>query len=322
MMDATQVDIRLAVGVPTGEQPIKVVCPMHYERIGSHDNTGSLCVYRANIHCMGCGWHVSRRYASLAYLLGMWDGKGNENGQRVSSAVKAIKDKGLDRFLGVEQRGHSLAPPPLDPYMADSFHQYLLCRTDKVDELRTERGLTLATLQDYRIGYTGTHFSIPVLDGADRVHTLRYRGDKHCTDTHAEGYSKYQGVRGYNEPVLFPMQSVRGLSHVEELWITEGEFDALASTQEGGLSLTVTNGAQAVAGIAELISSVLPSLLIGRWVIAVDQDKAGEACAEKLMAVLFDRGQAVVRAVWDSCCKDLSDFYSRGGDRRDIRYAS
>src|SRR5216684_2996809 len=84
-----EVDIRLAVGEPHGDTPIMQVCPMH------EDDTGSLAVYRKNLHCFGCGFHLKRRYSSLAWLLGLWDGETDEDGMVATTAgVKMKRDLG------------------------------------------------------------------------------------------------------------------------------------------------------------------------------------------------------------------------------------
>jgi hypothetical protein len=309
------IDIRLAVGVPVGESPIKVICPMHTDLVGS------LAVYRSNINCFGCGYHVSRRYAALAFLLGEWSGRGDENGQQATAAVGRVKAAGLDKFLGTEKQAASIVPP-IDPYMAESFHRYLLYREDKVEELQAERGLSLGTIRDNVLGYTGTHFTIPLFNLDGNCCGVRYRADGRVCDTHEQGYSKYEGLRNWNTPTLYPLRSLRGLHALEVLWIVEGEYDALISNQQRSVTLTVTNGAGAVARIVELMDAALPSLSVNRWVVAVDQDAAGEQCAEKLLAVLTDRGQEVVRAVWDTRYKDLSEYYVAGGSKREIRYAA
>lgn len=321
------VDIRLAVGDPVGERPIKLICPLHMERLGVPDDVGSLAVYRSNVHCFGCGYHLRRRFAALAFLLGAWDGKGSEDGERCRSAVRSVKQR-LQEFVsaggGVAPQAYT--PPPPDPIMVEAFHQFLLTPASQggmedrlVDALMTERGLSLATIREYRLGHTGTHFTIPVpsLDGGWL--TVRYRADEQLVDVHDTAYRKYEGTWGHNSPVLYPLHILRGLSYVQELWVVEGEFDAISGNQAGDVTLTVTNGAGSIDKLPGLLFDLLPppSLLIGSWVIATDQDPAGEKAAEKLRSVL--PGQSVTRARWP-WGKDITEFYSRGGSRKKIWY--
>src|SRR6266487_3510786 len=124
MLDPTTIDIRLAVGQPDGERPIMLTCPRHRERIGSEDDRGSLAVYRSQFHCYGCQWHTSKRYASLAFLLGAWDGRGREDGPHATEAVRSIKPR-LKEFVSGMPGKQAGYVPPLDPYQAESFHRYL-----------------------------------------------------------------------------------------------------------------------------------------------------------------------------------------------------
>jgi hypothetical protein len=330
------VDIRLAVGEPTGESPIKMTCPLHFERVGQEDDSASLAVYRQNVHCFGCGFHIVRRYASLAFLLGLWDGRGDENSEKVREAVRKLKPR-LKKWTSEHHEPLvKYVPPPIDPVTVEAFHQYLLLyREDRlVDELMTKRGLSYATVRKYRLGHTGTHFTIPVphLDGTWA--TLRYRTDEEYADTNAGDFRKYEGTWGRNAPLLYPLQVVRGLPEnkngqvvLDELWIVEGEFDAISSNQVQAQShdgmrratLTITNGAGNIAKIDEMVKAQLPNLVVGRWVIAVDQDNAGEQAATALLSLLYESGEKAVRARW-SGAKDLTEYYANGGSRRKMSY--
>ena len=281
-----EIDVRLAVGRPSGDNPIKILCPMH------PDVNPSLCVYRGNLNCLGCGFHVSRRYASLAFLLGYWDGHGDENSGIVRQAVRRIN---LKNYVGrgiMKQATRNI--PPLDPYAADSFHQYLL-RYGPLGRLMRERGLTYATVCAYRLGYTGSHFTIPVYDMDGRLYTLKYRADDRLVDADGGDMHKYGGISGHNSSVLFSLPTLRGRTQIDELWISEGEFDCISSTQAGCVTLTATNGASSLCRIPDMVANDLPWLIVKRWVLATDQDEAGESAATKLAAIL---GACAWRARW------------------------
>lgn len=318
-----EVDVRLVLGEPIGEQPFKVNCPVriHKARIGQEDDKSSMAVYRGNIHCFGCGFHIRRRYASIAFLLGLWDGIGDEDSLLVGEKVKEAK-KQLPGFINRRRQQERLPEPePLDPYMDLAFHQFLLrCKPDRLmDELMTKRGLTLGTIKERRIGHTGTHFTIPVYSVDGRLVTIRYRADEAVCDIHAPDYRKYEGTWRRNDPVLYPLPVLRGIHALEELWIVEGEFDAIASNQEGAITLTVTNGAGSISKIVELILFGLPQLSIKRFVVATDQDGAGDAAAASVLSILSDLGLSGVRARWRDA-KDLNEFYAVGNSRKGIWY--
>ena len=321
MVDPLEVDIRTAIGKPHGNTPIKMTCPMHKERIGVEDDRASLAVYRANLHCFGCSFHTTRRYASLAFLLGEWDGRGSENSMRVREAVRRIKKRLPEFVSGRDQGPVSWTPPPVSPYTVEAFHQYMLRYAENrmVDELMKKRGLTAETIREHKLGYTGTHFTLPVygLDGS--VQTIRYRADDRVLDPNAGDYRKYEGTWGHNSPYLYALPTLRGVQAVENLWIVEGEFDQLANTQSGNATVTVTNGATNVSKLPEMVGDQMPRLRINRWIVATDQDQAGELAASQVMAVLSNRGQRAVRARW-SKGKDLTEFYAGGGTRGRITY--
>jgi len=287
-----------------------LICPFH------KDDVGSLAVYRGNLHCYGCNWHIKRRYSSLAFLLGLWSGRGSEDGIMATDAVKKIN---LGKFVsGKPERGPAakFIPPPPDPTTVEAFHQYFL-RYGPLESFMKERGLSLDTIRKYKLGYSTTHFVIPVPNLEGSWQTLRYRSDDGLVDSGGEGYKKYDGLYGRNQPALFPLSSrFHGAGAIDELWIVEGELDSLASIQAGMTTLTVTGGAGAVAKVADMIADELPWLQIGRWVIATDLDQAGEECANKLLGYLGCNG---VRARWGRG-KDLGEWYSSGGTREGIRY--
>lgn len=321
MINPLKVDIRLAVGVPHGQTPIKVLCPMHKERLGVEDVVGSLAVYRSNLHCYGCQFHTTRRYASLALLLGYWDGHGSENSEMVRLAVKRIDlTKYTGKAINIKQSS-SFTPSPPNPYAVLAFHQYLLRYgmgregLGPLNRLMCTRNLSIDTIRRYTLGHTGSHFSIPVYDVSGSLLTIRYRADELLTDNSDPAFKKYDGTWGYNTAYLYPLPIVLGLSEIESLWITEGEFDALSSNQAGATTLTVTNGAGQVEYILDMIAAELPWLRVHRYVIATDQDAAGEGVANKLISML---GSNAVRARWGGGAKDLCQFYSEGGSREQI----
>lgn len=322
MIAYKEVDIRLAVGQPysSGEAPIKIVCPMHAERIGSEDDKGSLAVYRKNIHCFGCGYHLKRRYSSLAFLLGEWDGRGDENGDAAREAVMRVKSRLADFKDGEDGIGPRrwVAPEPTEIEVR-AFSRYLMKykRGRLRDELQRKRGMTIETIKQYKLGHTGTHFTIPVPNMEGGYYTFRYRADEEVTDTNAPDFRKYDGQFGRNDPVLFPLPVIRDVSELEELWIVEGEYDAIASNQAGNTTLTITNGATNIAKIYKMIRDSFPNLVVKRWVISTDQDAAGDAAALALAEVLSESGQKWVRARWEGA-KDLTEYYALG--RREITY--
>ena len=317
-----KVDIRLAVGTPVGDQPIKMMCPdrIHMKRVEHADDKGSLAVYSDNIQCFGCGFHIGRRYAALAFLLGYWDGEGDVESGEVTAAVKKVKRE-LPRFVNRHPvQAKEPYVPRINPYTVEAYQQFLFkYKGDRlVDELYIKRGLTEESVRYYGIGHTGTHYSIPVLGESGQLYTIRFRSDEEVTDGTGQDSRKYQGLWGRNKPTLFPMQAVLGLTEIGELWVTEGEFDAIASNQAGAITLTITNGAGNVSKIVEMVAEL--GIHVNRWTIATDQDGPGEKAAEKLVTELFKSGQSQVRRARWAWGKDLTEYYATGGSRERITY--
>lgn len=317
-----QIDLRLLFGQPRGSQPVKINCPMHLLRLGVEDDKASMAVYDGNVHCFGCGYHLRRRGASLVFLLGEWDGLGDEDGEGCLDAVRRVKSR-LHEWKSGEMGQQAKArwtPPPPSEFEVLAFHHYLLrYRQNRLhDELIDRRGYSLETVKRYRLGHTGTHFTIPIPDLSDGYSTIRYRADETVTDVEGDDFRKYQGIYGRNEPVLYPLSAMPDMPEdasaivLDELWIVEGEYDAISGNQAGHPTLTMTNGANTISRIVEMIKCELPWISVRRWVLATDQDPAGEKAASELARELSLSGQVWTRARWDGA-KDLTEYYSNKG---------
>jgi hypothetical protein len=207
----------------------------------------------------------------------------------------------------------------LDPYAPRSFHLYMLkYQQERMQaELMAKRGFTFGTIQRYLLGHTGEYWTIPVYDLEGGLYTIRYRADDEYTTPDT---SKYGGLKGRNDTMLYPFSAIAGRRFIEQLWIVEGEYDSLAVNQALALDgardracVTATNGAESVRRIVELVRET--GLDVGRWVIATDQDGPGECAAQDLLDQLA--GQDAVRAYWHGG-KDACEYLAAGGSLRDV----
>lgn len=305
-MQPIKVDLRALVvnPLPRGLSPVLVQCPCH------NDPGASLAVYDNHAFCHGTCQRYFRRYEGIALLLGWWDGR-PETVNRALAKVYSSLDS-----LPLAQRVQAADRPlkPLDKALADTFHRYLLSSPETLAYFMAWRGLEERTVEEFNLGYTGTHFTIPVPagSGGGELYTIRYRQDPRLFSD-GEG-SKYSGITGRNTATLYSMRSLVDIERAGECWLLEGEYDAQVGKQLGFPSATITNGAGALVRVVELIiaAGVKPT----KWVIAVDQDEAGEKAAWELQQQL---GSAAVRARWDSGYKDISAFNVAGGRGQDIR---
>ena len=115
---------------------------------------------------------------------------------------------------------------------------------------------------------------------------------------------KYMQVKGAGRGALF------GLSHLSDrqtLVLCEGELDAILLRQEAGELVDVAATGSAMTRPAPQFLAHLAGA--SRWLVALDQDKAGDAGA-----VWWDDFSRRVRRVRPLQGNDLTEFYQAGGD--------
>ncbi len=317
-----EIDLRVAVGRPYQDLPIKMNCPdhVHYPRVRKHDDKSSMAVYHDHLYCYGCGFLLRLRFSALAFLLGKWDGMGDEWGSAGREAAGKVKAE-LPKFIHSVNTGEGVESSyktALDLYAPRSFHLYMLkYERDRMDkELVQKRGLTYETIEACGLGHTGTHFSIPVYDRNSELVGIRFRSDDVRTDR--RNTAKYSAIRGHNEPSLYPLRVLQGLSHVETLWIVEGEYDAISVNQAGEVCLTCTNGSSTIS--SKIVGMIFDlGVAVGFWILALDQDGPGDKAARDIAAELDGRGQRHVRARW-SPGKDLTEYLAAGNGLEGVTY--
>lgn len=295
------VDIRLALTntPPANGGAVMMRCPFKEKHI---DNTYSLAVYPGNVHCHGCGFHLARRYESLAFVLGLWDGRGDgTDAARVGADVAHLF---VGRPIGQEQDLQPLNNSIALPYRIHLWGD----RPDRLAHFMEWRGVSEETVDRFRIGYDVCgRYVLPVYSACHQLQTLRYRIDDFECDL------KYVGMTGRNKTYLYPawiLQERLAMGAVTDLWIVEGELDTLPLWERGIPAITVTNGAGQVPNILALIQAEFGKCYT-RIVIATDQDEAGNMAARRL--------GLGVRAVWGSG-KDITEYLRGGGRMEEITY--
>lgn len=312
MVNPREIDLRLAIGEPVADEPLPMTCPklIHEGRIGQRDATQSLRVYEKNLHCFGCGFHTSRKqlYASLALLLGLWDGVSDDYKPAMLAKAQA------ERFVrtGKPASRNVMSVPPLSQVLWRGYEQFLWspARIHRVrDYLMDERGFTEETIHAAHLGHDGTRFVIPVFDvSGTRVLTYRYRRD----DYYDEEGPKYSGTRDYNQPVLYPLHLMVDWS---DIVIVEGEFDALMLWQHDISAVTVTNGASQSWRVPDLLHAASPK--VRRVSIATDMDGAGLVERGKIRGEAEKFGWGVQEWTWSrKYGKDISEVLVNGFRRR------
>lgn len=133
-------------------------------------------------------------------------------------------------WLGVE-RPKFVAPkkeyqPPVRPEGTRKVE------ATSVEKYLHERGLNDTTIRNFRIAAEGDRILFPFIDPTGETRMIKFRDTKD---------KKRQGPTSAGQmPVLFGWQAID--QNTREVWITEGEFDAMAAYQMGVSALSVPFG--------------------------------------------------------------------------------
>ena len=339
-LNASKIDIRLAVEQlqPVDASPLMIRCPAHKSRLGVEDDKGSLAVYPRNVKCYGCDFYTSPKqvYASLALVLGLWDGSGDD--YRPAMEAKKVAHKYTS---GVKHTFKTVpAEIPTEGQVLGmarflwNYKKELL-----VDEFVNRRGIGLSVVHSSRIGYTGSMFSIPIYGKEGQLLTVRYRRDDRLgseDDPSGKPGPKYKGTRGVNQTFLYPEHRLQkyldrrggassdngvngnggGARGKFNLFVCEGEFDSLAWWSRAIPAITATNGAGQSKRIPELLCAAFGSELVDRvrFVCAMDGDARGlEARGEAGLAAKR-LGFEVLSVSWPNGLKDGCEVCAKYGE--------
>jgi len=191
---------------------------------------------------MYCPLHDdSNRSASLNVYGGVWFCQAGCGGGTVVDLIKARErwispNPGAVRN-GYHPRGRNGAMETVTEAMVAAWAQNLLDNKAALDDITARRGLTAETLQQFEIGWRRDRkvYTIPVRGEDGELANVRF-----YTPTPKQGRRKMWGLRGRNEPRLYPINQ---LEH-DTIVICEGELDALATIQSGWAAITRTAAAK------------------------------------------------------------------------------
>lgn len=165
--------------------------------------------------------------------------------------------KRFDDFVKGSIPGVLVTDEPIPAQVIEGYHAILLADSSRLAWLRDRRGLSEATLREYRIGWDSDRFTIPVRERDEIVNIRKYKPE-------AKNDKVINHGTGHGRPRLFPE-----VGSVGPVYLLEGEMDTLLARQLGYPGHTVTSG-------AGQWHSSLDASLQGRDVyIVYDMDKAG-----------------------------------------------
>jgi len=248
--------------------------------------------------------HDTNRSASLNVYGGVWFCQAGCGGGPVTELIK-IRDSWVSPNPGAVRngyhpRGRNGAMETVTEAMVAAWAQNLLDNKDALDDITARRGLTAETLQRYEIGWRRDRkvYTIPVRGQDGELANVRF-----YTPTPKEGRRKMWGLRGRNEPRLYPIDQ---LEH-DTIVICEGEFDALITIQSGFPAITRT-------AAAKVWHPSWNALFAGKRVyLCHDSDAAGVG-GNRLVGHHLGRGSdcfvvSLPYPVLDKHGQDLTDFW-------------
>lgn len=295
-------------GVKMERGEVAALCPFHDE---SHP---SLFVNAARkvFYCQGCG-----QKGSLIDLHMQVQGLPFRD-----SLLRLADELGIDaenpaptRILPAARTPSDSRPPPISPRKVDFWHNELRQKQEKQTCLIKDRGLKRKTLAQYKIGWDGQRYTIPVYDDkGDIVNIRRYDPQKRTSGKMLNYVETVDGkVRRYGSPArLYGLDELKKSNgRTRQIVVCEGEWDRLLLCQHGHLAVTGTHGAKTWR------KEWTPLFTGENVVLLFDTDRQGRAAAKQVAEALLP----VAAAVRDIALplkdldrhKDVTDWYVAEG---------
>jgi len=210
--------------------------------------------------------------------------------------IHPLKDEPLPK------RGHSnqRRPPPIPK---DQIEHYVKALPDEaVQFLREHRGLTKEVIDSYKIGWCEEkeRFTIPIPWQGKYINVRLYHPDRN---------PKILPISSDRSIQLFPEDQLEG----DEIWLCEGELDALCAISHGLAAVSVT------AGAGSWKEQFTPRFKGKKVYIVYDCDEAGRKGAKKIAEILSRVAQVKVVDLGLKEGEDLTNwFVDYGKSKEDL----
>lgn len=207
------------IGKPKRNGEQDMYCPLHED----NKRSASLNVYTGEWYCFaGCG---GGGIVDLMRRHGRWVPPGaashsaNSNGRSSSGSIAPIAVPSEVITIG----------------KIEGWHSALMSDDARMDYLLFERGLTEATIKEYKIGFDQdkTVYTIPVFGPKGEIWNVRRYTNR------ANARTKIWSVEGMRVTELYPVAMLEN----DKLVLCEGEWDTLLTIQNGYPAITRTAGA-------------------------------------------------------------------------------
>lgn len=269
--------------------------------------------------CAYCEQPGNSKSPSASYHLGMgvWHCMGKCGaGGSIKNLVRKITSDTLPKGRAVKDspdnvvdiKGGKKPTKPLPtPAQIKRWQKKLLGNPQAMRIMTEKRGLDKETIKQYKIGFDGQRFTIPVYDAdGELVNVRRY---KQNAREHKDKMLSW-GV-GHGEGRIYGLET---LAEHDDILYTEGELDRLIALQNGIPAVTDTAGAQT-------FKAEWAKHFKGKNVyLAYDEDQAGDRGAQKARKILESTANAIYRVKLDTGIKggDVTDFFLMGRGKAEM----
>lgn len=301
------------------------------------NSTGAFTVYRTNYYCFSCHQHGDifdlaekveniSKHSVVQYLADKYhvrldfltERRKNSSTAKTSSSLSVIGNGGADTKecsadLDVENCGE------------ENFDSFFLDANKHLCETNYHRGISVETLNHFNVGFVpewkhpknshspvSPRLIIPTSSGSYLARDVRNE-DEIPENQRSYVKSKVGKVHIFNE---------KALEMGDIVYVSEGELDALSIIDIAGYDSAV--GLGSVSNVDFFLSVINKTAHKPKFIIALDNDSAGEKARNELTAGFDERG--IEYCVYDTCCgfKDPNEALMNSPEtfRRVVRYGT
>ena len=312
----------------------KFVCVFCGSGSGAN-STGAFTVYRTNYYCFSCHQHgdifdLAEKVENISknsvvqYLADKYHVQIDFLTERRKNSLEAQSFSSLSVIEnnGADTKGCSAA---LDDENCgeENFDSFFLDANKHLYETNYHRGISVETLNHFNVGFVpewkhpknphspvSPRLIIPTSSGSYLARDVRNE-DEIPENQRSYVKSKVGKVHIFNEKALETSNIV---------YVVEGELDALSIIDTAGYDSAV--GLGSVSNVSYLLSVLDKIEHKPKFIIALDNDSAGEKARNELTAGFDERG--IEYCVYDTCCgfKDPNEALINSSEafRRAVMY--
>ena len=312
----------------------KFVCIFCGSGTGAN-STGAFTVYRTNFYCFSCHQHGDifdlaekveyiSKHSVVQYLAEKYHVQIDFSTERRKNSLEA---QSFSSLLVIGNGGADTkecsADLDVENCGEEDFDSFFSETNKHLCETSYHRGISLETLNHFNVGFVpewkhpknahspvSPRLIIPTSSGSYLARDTRNEDEIPETQ---RGYvkSKVGRVHIFNE---------KALAHSDIVYVAEGELDALSIIDAAGYDSAV--GLGSVSNVSYLLSVLDKTEHKPKFIIALDNDRAGEKAREELTAGFDECG--IEYCVYDPCCgfKDPNEALINSPEtfRRAVRY--